>query len=170
MWNIIVIQITVMKRSIYLPIFLLSFQTFAQRHAPYASISELASMKIFPSLMDIKWYTEGNLDKIVFYRDSTTINVFMNRNGSVTKVVRYYTDPNELPVFLLAKLTERFPDHTLTAVIEEHDQDNINYLVNISNSSGWMQVHTDISGKFTVLRKFTHPAYQADKHQMSTLP
>jgi hypothetical protein len=107
---------------------------------------------------------------MVFYRDSTTIHVYMNRKGTVVRVVRYYTDINELPVFVLAKLVERFPGYLPFAITEEHNEIGLNYLVNISNGLKWMQVHADVNGNFTVIEKYLHPQTQDAEAQLSNLP
>lgn len=142
-----------------------------QRNAPYASVAQLTYMdKIFPPVPDIKWYTEGRLDKLVFYRNSATVNVFINKKGTVVKVTRYYTEADELPVFLLAKLLERFPAYSLTAVIEEQDEAGINYMINVSGKTDWLKLHADISGRFTVIEKYNHPESIPETAHKSTFP
>lgn len=158
-----------MIRSIFLlPLLLFTFiDTGAQKNA-YVSAAPLDIVDLFQS--SAKWYSEGRLNKIVFYRDSTTIHVYMNRKGIVKKVIRYYTFPGDLPIFLLAKLTERFPGYTPFAIIEEQDDADINYQINIGNGTKWMQVHSDGYGRFTVIGKYTFPRALHSDSQISTLP
>jgi hypothetical protein len=142
----------------------------AQKHSSPHREMKLEIMGVFPPAGEAKRYNEGTLMRIVYYRDSTMIHVYTNKLGQVVKVSRYYTDVHELPLYIVAKLVERFPEYTPISVIEEQDVYGVNYQINISKETAWLQLHSDGNGRFTIINRYTHATTPGAGGHLSTLP
>ncbi len=109
----------------------------------------------FPLAEKPTWYENNGLYEVVFENNQVKCRVWYEQDGKVKKTERYYTE-KELPLFIIAKVKERFNDqkiHGVTEVISAAE--GMVYHIVLNDDQKWYHIQSDSSGNVKLNKKYT---------------
>jgi hypothetical protein len=107
----------------------------------------------FPTAQNIKWYTYKDYYEVFFEYNQVTCRIQYDMKGNVLSVRRDYK-VKDLPVFILAKVTQKYPNKKVYGVTEIVSGEEIIYEIVLEDASTWTRVKSDGNGSMYVMRKF----------------
>lgn len=107
----------------------------------------------FPTAKNIKWYTYTDFYEVFFDFNAITCRIQYDLKGNVIAVRRDYKE-KELPVFILAKLKQKYPGKNVFGVTEIVSGDDVVYEIVLEDAKTWTRVKSDAYGVMTIDKKF----------------
>lgn len=107
----------------------------------------------FPTATNIKWYTYNDFYEVFFEYNKVTCRIHYDLKGNVISVRRDYTE-EDLPVFILAKVKQKYPHKKVFGVTEIVSGDEVVYEIVLEDATTWTRVNADAYGTMYVSRKF----------------
>jgi hypothetical protein len=109
--------------------------------------------KSFPSAQDAKWSKDANGYLVSFTQYGILSKVVYNIDGDFLYALRYYSEEN-LPVSILVRIKEKFPNKKIFAVTEVSTSDDINYHVKLEDAKKCYGIMVTPSGTITMEERF----------------
>jgi hypothetical protein len=107
----------------------------------------------FPTAKNIKWYTYTNFYEVFFDFNEVTCRIQYDLKGNVIAVRRDYKE-KDLPVFILAKVKQKYPQKNVFGVTEIVSGDEIIYEIVLEDAKTWTRVKSDAYGVMVVDKRF----------------
>jgi hypothetical protein len=108
----------------------------------------------FPLAEKPTWYENNGLYEVVFENNQVKCKVWYEQNGKVKKTERYYTE-KELPLFVIAKVKERFTDQKIYGVTEVvSSEEGMVYHIVLNDDQKWYHIQSDSSGNLKLNKKY----------------
>jgi hypothetical protein len=109
----------------------------------------------FPLAEKPTWYENNGLYEVVFENNQVKCRVWYEQDGKVKKTERYYTE-KELPLFIIAKVKERFNDQKIYGVTEVISAaEGMVYHIVLNDDQKWYHIQSDSSGNVKLNKKYT---------------
>jgi hypothetical protein len=109
--------------------------------------------KTFQNAKNVSWTSSEFTFEVRFEQNKITSKITYDRNGNITKSLRYYSE-EQLPIIVLTKLKTRFPDKSVFGVVEESSEDGTFYHITLEDEKNWLDVKSDIYGSLSIEKKF----------------
>jgi hypothetical protein len=107
----------------------------------------------FPKADSVKWYENENDYEVHFYVGQTRCLVWYDKDGVVTKSIRYYLQ-NMLSPMVLASVQRKYKDQSIFGVTEVTNQDGVQYYLVLEDDKKWYNITSDAVGNLTLTKKF----------------
>jgi hypothetical protein len=108
----------------------------------------------FPMAEKTTWYENNGLYEAVFENNQIKCRVWYEQDGTVKKTERYYTE-KELPLFIIAKVKERFNNQKIFGVTEVISAaDGMVYHIVLNDDQKWYHIQSDSSGNLKLNKKY----------------
>jgi len=137
-------------------LFALSIALFVFTIVVFAGVNEkllYSFNKAFPLAENVKWSDDAKGYFVSFTQFGISSKVVYDPQGDFVYALRYYKEEN-LPVYTLLAVRERFPGKKISGVTEESTQDNITYHVRLEDTKSWYGIAVTPSGSVTVEEHF----------------
>jgi len=109
----------------------------------------------FPLAEKPTWYENNGLYEVVFENNQVKCRVWYEQDGKVKRTERYYTE-KELPLFIIAKVKERFNDQKIYGVTEVISAaEGMVYHIVLNDDQKWYHIQSDSSGNVKLNKKYT---------------
>ncbi|MDQ3550746.1 MAG: hypothetical protein M3413_04395 [Bacteroidota bacterium] len=109
----------------------------------------------FPLAEKPTWYENNGLYEVVFENNQVKCRVWYEQDGKVKKTERYYTE-KELPLFIIAKVKERFNEQKIYGVTEVISAaEGMVYHIVLNDDQKWYHIQSDSSGNVKLNKKYT---------------
>ncbi|MCU7552384.1 hypothetical protein OCK74_24910 [Chitinophagaceae bacterium LB-8] len=141
-----------MKKILLGLAFLLSTTAFALDNDIDETIAKRFH-ETFPTATNIKWYTYEDYYEVFFDYNQVTCRIHYDLKGNVISVRRDYSE-KDLPVFILAKLKQKYPNKKVFGVTEILSGDEVVYEIVLEDAKTWTRVNSDAHGSMYVTKKF----------------
>jgi hypothetical protein len=109
--------------------------------------------KTFPNVKDIRWSESRDYYEVHFKQEQIISRVTYDREGNIVKTLRYYYG-EQLPILVLERTRNKFPDHTIYGVTEEATTEETLYHIILQDDKNWILITSDIGGTITVNKKY----------------
>ncbi|MFL5789567.1 MAG: hypothetical protein ACJ748_16020 [Flavisolibacter sp.] len=109
--------------------------------------------KTFPNVKDIKWTESKYFYEVNFKQDLIIARVTYDHEGNIVKTLRYYYG-EQLPIFILEKVKNRFAKQTIYGVTEESTEEGTQYHISLQDAKNWILITSDSYGSITVDKKY----------------
>lgn len=108
----------------------------------------------FPQAEKTTWYENNGLYEVVFENNQVKCRVWYEQDGKVKKTERYYSE-KELPLFIIAKVKERFMDQRIYGITEVvSSEDGMVYHIVLNDDHKWYHIQSDSSGNIRLNKKY----------------
>jgi hypothetical protein len=88
-----------------------------------------------------------------FKHNDIRTKITYNADGLIVKTIRYYSG-EQLPLFILTKITNKYVDKDIFGVIEESTDNGVIYHVTLEDTKNWILISADDYGSLTVDNKY----------------
>jgi hypothetical protein len=106
----------------------------------------------FPTAKNIKWYTYTDFYEVFFDYNQVTCRIAYDLKGNVLSVRRHYKE-KDLPLFIVAKLKQKFPGKKVFGVTEIVSGEAVEYEIVLEDAKTWTRVKSDAYGSISIDRK-----------------
>ena len=108
----------------------------------------------FPMAEKTTWYENNGLFEAVFENNQIKCRVWYEQDGTVKKTERYYSE-KELPLFIIAKVKERFTDQKIYGITEVVSAaEGMVYHIVLNDDQKWYHIQSDSSGNVRLNKKY----------------
>ena len=107
----------------------------------------------FPNARKVSWNDSGNQYEVYFENGEVKYRMKYDANGQVLRTERYYTG-DQLPPFILARLSHRFPGKKVFGVTEVTSEESLRYHVIMEDATRWYQISASATGDIQLEKKF----------------
>ena len=90
--------------------------------------------KTFQYAQDVSWTVHTQSFEVKFKQDEITSRVTYDKEGNIIKTYRYYRE-DRLPLMVLARLKNRYPDKSIYGVVEESSEEGTTYHVTLEDAN-----------------------------------
>ncbi|MGI8600483.1 MAG: hypothetical protein ACR2KB_14620 [Chitinophagaceae bacterium] len=109
----------------------------------------------FPLAEKPTWYEINGLYEVVFENNQVKCRVWYEQDGKVKKTERYYSE-KDLPLFIIAKVKERFSDQKIYGITEViSSAEGMVYHIVLNDDQKWYHIQSDTSGNLKLNKKYT---------------
>lgn len=114
----------------------------------------------FPNAQKAIWQELDDAYLVSFIEDGIRIKVIYLKNGTFTKILRYYHEEN-LPLEIRLNIKKKYPTKKIYGVIELNTFSEIEkrlstlYHVKLEDDSHWFTVRVEKNRKLKIVEKFT---------------
>ena len=108
--------------------------------------------KTFQYAQDVSWTVHTQSFEVKFKQDEITSRVTYDKEGNIIKTYRYYRE-DRLPLMVLAKLKNRYPDKSIYGVVEESSEEGTTYHVTLEDAKNCLDVRADLYGGIYQVKK-----------------
>ena len=107
----------------------------------------------FPKAEKVTWYENDTYYEVLFVNETVKCRMWYNKDGSVAKTERYYTEDGLCP-FILAKVKNKYSDKSVFGVTEVNNAEGINYYIILEDDKKWYHITSDGSGNIYMRKKY----------------
>jgi hypothetical protein len=111
----------------------------------------------FPRAEHVAWSESRETYSVNFVEEGIRTSVIYDKNGEFLEATRYYEELN-LPLYLLYRIKERYPDKKIYGITEVSTPDEILYYVKMVDSKIWLTLRIDSEGRMILIEKFRKAA------------
>lgn len=108
----------------------------------------------FPDATNISWYQHGDYFDVGFEHNNIKCCITYDVNGSIVRASRYYYE-KDLPLFIVAKVKNKYPDKKIYGVTEFTTPEEQQYYLILEDDKTWTTISADKCGNLTRLKKLT---------------
>ena len=108
--------------------------------------------KTFGDAKDVVWTQANNTFEANFKQREIQVRVYYDRDGNITKTLRYYNEEH-LPLMVLSKLKTRYSDRNIFGVTEESSEEGLYFHVVMEDAKSWLEVKSDVYGSISETKK-----------------
>lgn len=109
--------------------------------------------EIYPNALQVSWLEYPDTYAVYFVENGIKINIIFNKDGSFVSSARYYNEEN-LPYYLLAEISKRYPTKKVYGVSELTTPGAISYFIKLEDAKSWLTIKMDSEGNINVVEKF----------------
>ncbi|HEV7621222.1 MAG TPA: hypothetical protein VGO09_05795 [Flavisolibacter sp.] len=142
-------------KKIILSIFIFSISLNLLAAKPF-NINEKvlhAFNRTFQNAKDVHWSEYLPYYEVNFKHNDIRTKITYNADGLIVKTIRYYSG-EQLPLFILTKITNKYVDKDIFGVIEESTDNGVIYHVTLEDTKNWILISADDYGSLTVDNKY----------------
>lgn len=107
----------------------------------------------FSSPENVKWYDHANYYEVSFIQSGIRSNVRYDKEGNFLGSTRYYNE-QRLPMNILSKVKNKYPDKEIFGVTEITNTEEINFYVKLEDDKHWITLKVNGNGYVQVYEKY----------------
>ena len=111
----------------------------------------------FPRAEHVVWSENHETYTVSFVEEGIRSSIIYDKNGEFLEATRYYEEL-ELPLYLLYRIKERYPDKKIFGITEISTPDEVMYYVKMVDSKIWLTLRIDSVGRMTLVEKYRKAA------------
>ena len=143
-----------MKQVLFLAFLLTGFVATAAPAPSEINEKILKAFKeTFSAAQDVSWQQYEDYSQANFVVDRIQVRAQYSEDGSLIRTIRYYSEKELLPT-VVAKLKKRYAGKEIKGVTESSSDEEVSFLVNISDENNWYIVKSDVYGNLQQTEKF----------------
>jgi hypothetical protein len=108
----------------------------------------------FPLAEKVEWQENGNHYLVHFTENAVLSEIEYDHDGHFLNSVRYFKDPDLLPLHLSWELHKKFADKTIFGVTETTSEYETLYYIKLEDKKDWITVKATSVGSMEVVEKY----------------
>jgi hypothetical protein len=112
-----------------------------------------AFQKSFKHAKNVSWHEYQNFYEVKFLHNAVDSRITYDTEGNILRTIRYYGE-DQLPLFVKAKLQNRFKDKKVFGVTELAVEGGLDYYIVLEDATKWTHVKCDAVGNMSVYKKY----------------
>lgn len=109
--------------------------------------------KTFPHVQEVSWTEYDHSYDVRFKQNEVVTRVSYDKQGNIVRTLRYYKE-EQLPILVLTKVKQKFPDKKIFGVTEVTSGGNTDYHIVLEDEKQWIDITSDVYGSIFVNKKF----------------
>lgn len=141
-------------KKILLGLFIFACSSRAMANEPTVNEKVLTAFRqAFQHASDVSWYEYTQSYEVCFKQDEIMTRITYDKKGNIVRTLRYYNE-RSLPIMVLARVKNRFPEKKIYGVVEECSYEGTIYHITLEDATHWLGIKADNDGFLSVENKF----------------
>jgi hypothetical protein len=106
----------------------------------------------FKDAKQVSWDQHNDLYEVKFTHNDINSRITYDGEGNILRTTRYYSEA-QLPLFVRAKMKEKFSTKKVFGVTEVSSQDELAYYIVLEDAKSWTTIKCDSFGNTSLVKK-----------------